>query len=137
MEVFFYIYLFGLACQDAKSMYINKWWILLSIPFLFVFPIHIYSSLLSIGYGIIGYFFYKKMHWLGSADVYFFFYFGILMGYERFSVAICIGSVLGLGFALLFKKKQIPYLTFLTIGILISYACGYSIWYHCLQIVYP
>ncbi len=141
MKVFFYLYLIMLGWQDAKTMYISKKWIVptivLCVLWLLQEPLEWMDSFCgSCIYGGVALWMYCKHHWLGSADVCYLFVFGFLLGYERMSIAIGLSALMGICICVCLKKEKIPYLTFLSCGIWVSYVYGYRIWFHLLQWAY-
>lgn len=127
-------FLYCLFLQDLQTMYISKKWI---FPSLFIASLFLYqywnisSSLVAlIAYGLpVFLLFTFKKDWIGSADVCFISYFSLLLGYQRMSVAILISTLSALLFCVLFRKKEVPFLCFLSFGIYFSVLFGYRIWY--------
>ncbi|MBQ0066183.1 MAG: prepilin peptidase [Firmicutes bacterium] len=126
--------LYCLFLQDLETMYISKKWIAPSIM-AGIFSLYSYWNLSSSLAALLFFFFpifvlYRfKKDWIGSADVCFIGYFSLLLGYQRMSVALLIGTVFGLLFCLIFKKREIPFLCFLVVGVYISCLYGYQLWY--------
>lgn len=126
--------LFCIFFQDLQTMFISWKWV---FPSLFVAILflsqywNLSSSLIALlSYGLpIFILFILKKDWIGSADVCFILYFSILLGYQRMSVAILLATVSALSFCILFQKREVPFLCFLSVGIYISCFTGYRIWY--------
>ncbi|MCF0106731.1 MAG: prepilin peptidase [Holdemanella sp.] len=125
-------FLYSMAYKDYRSYYIHPLCIPISIVFLVVQPYHPPFSFLSLLFGFVGIYFYSKQS-MGSMDLYFLFYFGIYLGYERMIVSIFISIVIGCIFLLIKKEKLIPFITCLSIGVWISLLRGYTLfeaWIH-------
>ena len=125
--ILFESFLYGIAYKDYTSYYVNYYFIPVSILFLIFSPFHTYFSILSGLFGCVGLYFYKKKG-LGSMDVYFLFYFGLYLGYERMVVAIGISTILGILYGCIKKEKLIPYVSCLSIGVWISLLKGYTLY---------
>ncbi len=126
IPIYVSIFLYCLCIQDYYTYYISKKWILPSLALLIYF--HPYSIGTSLIYGILSYIMYRK-HWMGMADVAYMFYFGLLIGYERMTIAVLISVIFGFLFFVLKKENMIPYLSCLSIGILFSLCKGYTLFY--------
>ncbi len=124
----FGLFLYCIGYQDYRSYYVDPKWILISILFLIFQPHHSYLSILSFLYGFVSLYFYKKKQ-IGSMDVYYLFYFGLYLGYERMCISVMISVLIGILFYLFRKEKLIPYITCLSCGVWISLLKGYTLFY--------
>lgn len=129
-----------LAClfyQDYKTMYIHPIWLIFTILFYAVCKdyVELKNSLLT------GFFYLSvcggmkclKKDWIGSADVYFLFFFGFFLGFERMFIALQISVLIGFFwmFFLKIQKKECicPYISCLCIGVYVAWIKGYTIFY--------
>lgn len=135
-------FLYALALQDYKTMYISKVWI---------FPTMIFYVLCATEVGWInriltsGIFFlvcmlmkYKHTNWIGSADVWYLTFFSFFLGYERMLIALWISLILGFIWmiVLYIQKKEciLPYLCCLSIGVFVAWLKGYTLFYFILNL---
>lgn len=135
----FTAFLYCLFLQDLQTMYISKHWIApsLLIGFLILYKYwNITSSILALILYVfpISIMYLLKKEWMGCADLYYISYFSIILGYQRLSVTLLISTLSALLFCLCFKKREVPFLSFLSIGVYISCICGYQIWYELFDI---
>ncbi len=76
---------------------------------------------------------------MGSADFVFMLVFGFLLGFERATVCLVLGILLGLLYAVLIvlfkvKCRLIPFVSALSLAFLIAFYRGYSIWFFLLKL---
>lgn len=131
---FYQLFLLMMCClyeQDRQTYYISFVW---SIPCMGILlgwywiqqPFSIAGALL---YGFPATVLkWKKPEWIGSADVILLYYFGFLLGVHRMMIAMLISIGVGFIWSLFGKNKMIPYLSCLSIGVIISAWKGYTLW---------
>lgn len=131
LYVVFFLYL--LARNDYKTMYIEKYWIVPSTILLFFCSSYvsflnrfITSLIFLLISGGIKYF---KENWIGSADVCFLTFFGFYLGMERMLVALYVSVFIGFIWIYIKKESILPYLSCLAIGVWIAYLKGYTLFY--------
>ena len=119
-------YLLCISIKDYKTYSISILEQACSIILFYPLHFHFISSLI---FSIPSFILHKKKQWIGQADVFYLFIYGLLLGYERLIVAVFLSILFGFIFILLKKEKMIPYLTCLNIGVFISLLKGYTIYY--------
>lgn len=135
-------FLYALAFQDYKTMYISKLWIFPTILF-YIFCTNevlwinrIFTSL--IFFIVCASMKYKHPNWTGSADVGYLTFFAFFLGYERMLIALWISIFLGFIWMIILsiQKKEciLPYLSCLSIGVFISWLKGYTLFYFILNL---
>lgn len=127
--IIMFTYLACLFYQDKKTYYISKWWIIPTVLVTLIFNGR-YSIASSFLFGVpcmILYFLRKE--WIGSADVCFMFYFGLVLGIEKMFVCMFIAIFLGFIFLLFSKNKLVPFVSCLCIGAWIALLKGYGIYF--------
>lgn len=140
MKTIFIIYLLFVFIQDIRTMYYSKYWFYSSvlIGFLVWKPYDLLGSLFgALLFSLPAACIYKiKKNWIGIADVLFLAYFGAILGYERMLVAMFIALFVAFIWAginhFFFKKDEIPFVSCLVIGVIISLYFGYRIYYQIL-----
>lgn len=131
MKFVLWVYLIVLGYRDWKDQYISLWWIPPSLVVFSLYPPtidweHVCGAFL---FGLPGaYMYHFKEHWIGSADVCFLFFFGLILGYQRMIIAMLVALPLGIFWS--FRKRDVPFITCLCVGIWIAHRMGYKIWYH-------
>lgn len=134
MEIFFYIYLFLISLQDIKTMYIPKIYLIPTIPFLlYYYPYSLKNIICSLLFGFVSFYFHKRRKWMGSMDVYFLFFFGLILGLERMIICMYISIGIGILWILISKRKICPFLFCLSIGFIVSMHKGYTMYYWMIQ----
>ena len=131
--LFLFTFLYNLALKDIHTYYIEKEWMIISLLLIFFFtPYSIENVISSLVFGLPALCMYFKK-WIGSADVYYLFLFGFLLGMERMIICVFFSVVTGFLFFLLKKDKIIPFVSCLCIGFFITALKGYSIFYFILN----
>ena len=69
---------------------------------------------------VIFYFFYKK-DMIGGADIKLYIFILLYYGFLFFSYTLTFSNIIGYFFCILTKKKRIPFIPFITLGILLTY----------------
>ena len=133
MKTLFSFYLLAAAIQDWRTYYFSKWWF---VPSLWIGALWLdrygwkgENVVCAIYFCLPGIFAWKK-GWMGSADCWFLFYFGILLGWRRMSVAVCIAVAAGCLLVMKKKESYIPFVSCLCLGVWIAYWKGYWIFSH-------
>lgn len=124
--------LIGVYYQDIITYYFSWPW-LLCFFILLAFPIQdILSAFISLGIygGISGLIYILSKDWIGIADVFFIFGYSFSLGLERMTIALLCACLFGCMFCIFYKKKCIPFLSMLAIGVIIARVYGYTIWYY-------
>lgn len=128
----FLTFLYALFLKDFYTYYLSWKWCIPSFALILLWmfvldkPLSLWGALL---YGIpsTGIHLWHK-DWIGISDVFYLYYFGAMLGIERMMVACFTAVLTAIIFSFISKKKMVPFLSFLSIGILISYWKGYTIW---------
>lgn len=133
MKYIVYFYLICLSIQDIKTYYISKRWMFLSL-IIFLLPAK-YSIATALVFGLPCGFFYKTKRWMGSMDVYFVTLFGFILGWQRMIICMYVSIFLGFLWFVFSKKKLCPFLACLSLGFILAFEKGYTIYYICLQMI--
>lgn len=116
--------------QDLKTLYFSKRWLaLLGGMILIVLPFEtlpFLQRLAALFPGALMSFFWLRKS-CGSADVIVLTALGFVLGFERFLVCLLVSCLMALGYAWLSRQRQIPFLSFLAMGFLWSWSCGYRL----------
>jgi hypothetical protein len=120
-----------LCLQDHQTMYIDWHWKGLSILL-----IAMCAAFAPAGYRLQGcllfslpaFFMHRYFGWNGSADGWFLLLFGWILGLERMLICMLATLVCAFLYLAFTRKKQLPFLSFLSIGFLASLLRGYAIY---------
>lgn len=126
--------------EDWKSRCFSSWW-LLAVPLLFAGlrwnPDAAWASRLGgMSYGLLSVWFVCKKK-MGSADLICLLVMGFVLGFERMSIALGIACLAGLMCLAAFRLDDVPFVSFLCLGYLISLVRGYTIFSHLMLLLAP
>ncbi|MFV0380938.1 MAG: prepilin peptidase [Breznakia sp.] len=115
------ILLFCIICyEDITTMYIHdRYFVLLFLCNISYFRINVSKTVLFLFLLVLIFFAYKEM--LGGADVKLFLFNFLSFGFYQNMIIIQISTLFALCYMFLYKKQKIPFLPFLSLGILCSY----------------
>ena len=121
LNIFICIILICASIQDLKScMVYDRFFIALYACLLFHNVINIHLFLIAIFFFLLFVFFYKK-EMLGGADIKLYMFILLKYGFHFFTYCLILSNTIGLLLCLCTKKKRIPFIPCITLGILFAF----------------